>query len=416
MTSDPRLRRQQATATPPVPPPPPPEPEPDSTRMGLDGTADDIVPQNQQNGDNVEGDGFKLRFCTVCASNNNRYVGILASLGCTIYIVLLEGDNLGFRSEMTNLSAKAEIVLQYTYQSMQILRTFILSMHCFNEDTYPRYPAIALSSACPRLPPLICTCVPHYPATFKLTFPSRSMEAHLRLASPPHSFPVISFGTGSLVRLPGPSLNQPNVYQFNTTSYSTMHSELLSKDPRLYRANGVLQMLERNRNVKWGPERWQDWIPGMPRVGPRGTDTSDGQNGDGGAAAGVVPTGQIDRGSAGVEAGWVDVVITCEERCWDAVVDDLYQRPNGGNRPVHVINVDIKDNHEEALIGGNAILDLARRLNRVAREERERSGAGGWEGGGGTARQGFDERVPEVVAEWQEKWPGLPALWTLAWF
>ena len=206
------------------------------------------------------------------------------------------------------------------------------------------------------------------------------MEAHLRLSLA--DYPVLSFGTGSLVRLPGPSITQPNVYPFNSTSYEEMYQELSAKDPRLYRANGLLAMLERNLSVKRGPERWQDWPIGKPRVDH-----------------------QKDRGSKGSEGGVVDVVITCEERCWDAVVDNLLERGSPLNRPVHVINVDIKDNHEEALVGGRAILELAESLNVAAQEERQ-----ALEG-----NTSFDDRVPEILAEWQERWPQLPALWTLCW-
>lgn len=224
-----------------------------------------------------------------------------------------------------------------------------------------------------------------FPRTKEL-YPTRSMEAHLRLSSA--SYPVISFGTGSLVRLPGPSINQPNVYNFNSKTYDDIYNELSSKDRGLYRANGLLNMLERNRSVKRVPERWQDWDVGKPRLGQ-----------------------QSDRGSRGSEGGVVDVVITCEERCWDAVVDNLLERGSPLNKPVHVINVDIKDNHEEALVGGSAILDLANSLNEAARLERE---GDGWKGGEGD--RSFDSRVPEILAEWQERWPNLPALWTLAWF
>ncbi|KAF2469051.1 Ssu72-domain-containing protein [Lindgomyces ingoldianus] len=294
MSADPRLARsrpQQHQPT-PVPPPPPPPPMGNLlSKPGSEGTPDESeqspAPGQAQV---VPDDMFKLKFCTVCASNQNR-----------------------------------------------------------------------------------------------------SMEAHLQLASA--GLPTISFGTGSLVRLPGPTITSPNVYHFNSTTYRAIHAELAQQNTQLYTQNGLLNMLSRNLSIKSYPERFQDWVPGKPRL-----DHTE------------------DQGAPGTEAGVVDVVITCEERCFDAVLDDLHNKGGKLNRPVHVFNVDIRDNHEEALVGGKAILDLALSLNEAASQERGMYGDSGWQGGVGAARQGFDEKVPDILAEWQERWPNMPALWSLAWF
>ncbi len=46
---------------------------------------------------------------------------------------------------------------------------------------------------------------------------------------------VKSYGTGSVVKLPGKAANQPNVYPFGTT-YESMYEDLMKKDPHLYLA------------------------------------------------------------------------------------------------------------------------------------------------------------------------------------
>ncbi|TRY55735.1 hypothetical protein DNTS_010300 [Danionella cerebrum] len=111
-----------------------------------------------------------------------------------------------------------------------------------------------------------------------------------------------------------------------------MYNDLVRKDKELfsvrsavigvlncgvrYTQNGILHMLDRNKRIKSRPERFQSCREQF------------------------------------------DLVITCEERVYDQVLEDLNSREQETFQPVHVINVDIQDNHEEATLGAFLICEL----------------------------------------------------------
>ncbi|XP_077293495.1 ssu72 CTD phosphatase [Arctopsyche grandis] len=146
---------------------------------------------------------------------------------------------------------------------------------------------------------------------------NRSMEAHAFLAK--KGFRVKSFGTGDKVKLPGVSADRPNCYEFGVP-YDDIYNDLIEKDKSFYTQNGLLHMLDRNRRIKQHPERFQ----------------------------------------ASPER--FDVIITCEERVYDQVVEWISSQPSLYSQPVHVINIDIQDNHEEATLGAFIISDLVTRM------------------------------------------------------
>ncbi|KAF5734589.1 putative Protein SSU72 [Tripterygium wilfordii] len=148
---------------------------------------------------------------------------------------------------------------------------------------------------------------------------NRSMEAHSLFKR--QGYDVSSYGTGSHVKLPGPSLREPNVYDFGTP-YKQMFDDLRRKDPELYKRNGILPMLKRNIGVKSAPQRWQE-------------NAADGS---------------------------FDVVLAFEEKVFDMVIEDLFNRDQALMKSVLIINLEVKDNHEEATIGARLALELCQEV------------------------------------------------------
>lgn len=121
--------------------------------------------------------------------------------------------------------------------------------------------------------------------------------------------------------MPGASANSPNVYDFNTT-YEFMYKDLYAKDKQLYTQNGILHMLERNKRIKSKPERFQECRDQF------------------------------------------EVIFTVEERVFDLVIEDLENREKTLNQPVHIINIDVADNHEDATLGAFILYELATKVNK----------------------------------------------------
>lgn len=74
----------------------------------------------------------------------------------------------------------------------------------------------------------------------------------------------------------------------------------------------------------------------------------------------------------------------CKHRANIYALPDLLARNGELNRTVHVINVEIKDNHEEALVAGKAILELCRTID---------------------AAENIDEDIAEILDVHQAKHP-----------
>jgi RNA polymerase II subunit A C-terminal domain phosphatase SSU72 len=161
---------------------------------------------------------------------------------------------------------------------------------------------------------------------------NRSMEAHKQLKR--KDLDVSSYGVGTMVRLPAPN-NSQAVFAFGTP-YREIYEKLRETDGGAwYRSNGLLGMVERNMDIKEKPERWQE-IPSL--------------------------------------SGRFDVVFCFEERVFDQLMENVDARePENVDepRPLHIVNLEVIDNTEEATVGAQIALDFCLRANAVNRDQLE---------------------------------------------
>ena len=174
---------------------------------------------------------------------------------------------------------------------------------------------------------------------------NRSMEAHKQLKR--KDLNVSSYGVGTMVRLPAPN-NSQAIFPFGTP-YREIYEKLRETDGGAwYRNNGLLGMVERNMDIKDHPERWQE-IPSL--------------------------------------SGRFDIVFCFEERVFDQLMENVDARePENVDepKPLHIVNLEVIDNTEEATVGAQIALDFCLRANE--------------------ARGNLDEELPKIVEELQSKY------------
>ncbi|XP_044081868.1 RNA polymerase II subunit A C-terminal domain phosphatase SSU72-like [Neovison vison] len=100
-------------------------------------------------------------------------------------------------------------------------------------------------------------------------------------------------------------------------------------DKELYTQNGILHLLDRNKRIEPQLERFQNC------------------------------------------RDLFYLILTCEETVYDKVLEDLNSKEQKTCQPVHIINVDIQDSHEEATLGAFLICELCQCIQHTEDVEKE---------------------------------------------
>jgi RNA polymerase II subunit A C-terminal domain phosphatase SSU72 len=148
-------------------------------------------------------------------------------------------------------------------------------------------------------------------------------------------FQVSSYGAGNRVRLPGQTQDDPRVFEFGTP-YHEMFKRLYEENFHFYSKNGNLQMLDRDRKLKFCPQRWQDETRKFDIV----------------VRDFVLQKSVTD---------WLCMVIDLQKKQFEDAVQNLSSisshKPKR-KRATHVVNVETVDNHRAAKVGSQYALKL----------------------------------------------------------
>ena len=167
---------------------------------------------------------------------------------------------------------------------------------------------------------------------------NRSCAAHKKV----HKAGLIasSYGAGAQVKMPG--MGGPRVFPFGTP-YDTIYKSLEEENKVYYIKNGMLPMMDRDRKIKKAPERWQD-------------------------------SDKI--------VGIVNVAICFEERIYELVEEDLGIREAVEFEPLHIVNIETKDNPEAAAKSADLALKLCQKIEEV---------------------DDISDDISDIIAEFEEK-------------
>ena len=131
--------------------------------------------------------------------------------------------------------------------------------------------------------------------------------------------------------------------------------DLERKNRSRFTRNGMLQMLDRDRQLKESPERWQDHYEKYQN------DAANKRRKSTTSTSSSSATTNLDDDTP-PKPKHFDIVITYEKRVYDIVQADIEARSSNPslsmNLPTHLLNIDTTDNHAEAAVSANLTLEL----------------------------------------------------------